>query len=384
MKINPPRGAPLNTELEILNRDQTMMRRALEVATQGVGQVSPSPLVGCVIVDNDGRVIGEGSFRYLDVKHAETLALEQAGPEASGATAYISLEPHAHHGRTPPCTDALINAGIKRVVAPIEDPNPLVSGRGFAGLREAGIAVDVGLLAREAIALNEKYVHFMREKRPFVHLKLAMSLDGRIATRTGDSKWITGIESRARVHQLRHEYDSILVGSGTALRDDPMLTDRSGDDRHRPLVRIVLDNRLRLPVTSKLGQTARDSPVLVFARHDVDPAHEVKLKSIGVEMVLSSAGARDLREVLFELGRRSIQSVLVEGGATIAGAFLDAGLIDKVSFFIAPIIVGGREARASVGGKGADHIVDAVNLDNVSVTHHGRDLEITGYPMAGV
>lgn len=359
-----------------------MMRRALETAAQGIGQVSPSPLVGCLIVADDGRVLGEGCFRYREVKHAETLALEQAGPQASGATAYITLEPHAHHGRTSPCTQALINAGIKRVVAPLEDPNPLVSGRGFSHLREAGVTVDVGLMAREATALNEKYIHFMCEKRPFVHLKLAVSLDGRIATRTGDSRWITGVESRSRVHQLRHEYDAILVGSGTALHDDPMLTDRSGNDRHRPLLRVLLDSELRLPATSKLSQTAREAPILIFASEGADPAREADLKTRGVEVVRRAEGACDLREVLKELAGRSILSVLVEGGATIAGAFLDAGLIDKVSFFIAPIIIGGCDAPAAIGGAGAERLVDAVNLQDVSITRHGCDVEITGYTRA--
>src|SRR6266550_5168807 len=199
--------------------DHRFLRSALVLAAQGVGQVSPGPLVGCVIVSPAGEIVGEGFYVYQKLKHAETYALEQAGDRARGATAYVSLEPHAHHGRTPPCTDALINAGISRVISPIEDPNPKVSGKGFTHLRAAGVAVSVGLLAREARQLNEKYLHFMAVGRPFVHLKLAASLDGKIATRTGESQWITGPESRARVQQLRHEYDAILVGAGTASVD---------------------------------------------------------------------------------------------------------------------------------------------------------------------
>ena len=198
--------------------DRRLMRRALELAAQGVGQVSPGPLVGCVIASPEGEVVGEGFYVYERLKHAETYALEQAGVLARGATAYVSLEPHAHHGRTPPCTDALIRAGVSRVVSPIEDPNPKVSGKGFEHLRAAGVTVSVGLLAREAKKLNEKYLHFMSTGRPFVHLKLAVSLDGKIATRTGDSRWITGVESRARAQELRHEYDAILIGAGTADR----------------------------------------------------------------------------------------------------------------------------------------------------------------------
>lgn len=357
-----------------------MMRRALELAARGVGQVSPNPLVGCVIITDDGQIVGEGCFLYQNIKHAETIALEQAGENARGATAFISLEPHAHHGRTPPCTEALINAGIKRVVVPIEDPNPLVSGKGIIRLRDAGIKVEVGLMALEASALNEKYILSSNARRPFIHLKLAESLDGRIATRIGDSRWITGEESRTRVHQLRHEYDAILVGAGTAVTDDPLLTDRSGRTRHRPLMRVVLDSELRLLASSKLSQSARESPVILFCKKDADYSREVDLKAQGVEVVRVKNGPRDVKEVLNELTTRSIQSVLVEGGATIAGAFVDKGLVDKFSFFIAPMVIGGRDAPVAIGGKGAELLLDAVNLRDVTMTPHGRDIEVTGYP----
>lgn len=360
------------------------MRRALELAARGVGQVSPSPLVGCVIVADGGEVVGEGYYLYERLKHAETLALEQAGSRANGATAYISLEPHAHHGRTPPCTDALIRAGIRRVVAPIEDPNPNVSGKGFAHLREVGIDVRTGLLAREAERLNEKYIHCMREGRPFAHLKIACSLDGRTATRTGDSRWITGEQSRARVHELRHEYDVILVGAGTALTDDPLLTDRSGKARRRPLTRVVLDRTARLSPDSRLALTARDAPVLVFSSEHAPSSSIAALESRGVEVICGANDGRDLLPVLKELVKRSIQSVLIEGGATIAGAFLDAGLVDKASFFIAPIIIGGSDATPAIGGTGAERIADALNLHDVEITQHGRDVEVTGYPHQGI
>ncbi|HUQ34536.1 MAG TPA: bifunctional diaminohydroxyphosphoribosylaminopyrimidine deaminase/5-amino-6-(5-phosphoribosylamino)uracil reductase RibD, partial [Pyrinomonadaceae bacterium] len=215
-----------DSRLQTPDFDERMMRRALELAARGLGQVSPSPMVGCVIVSRSGEVVGEGYYLYEQLKHAETIALEQAGESASGGTAYVSLEPHAHQGRTPPCTEALIRARIARVVAPLEDPNPLVSGKGFAALRAAGIELQTGVLEREAARLNEAYIHSMRYARPFVHLKLASSLDGKIATRTGDSRWITGEESRARVQELRHQSDAILIGAGTAAADDPLLTDR--------------------------------------------------------------------------------------------------------------------------------------------------------------
>lgn len=360
-------------------RERSLMGRALELASKGLGLVSPGPLVGCVIASPDGEVVGEGFYVYEQLKHAETYALEQAGAHAKGATAYVSLEPHAHHGRTPPCTDALIQAGITRVVVPGEDPNPKVSGKGFAHLRAAGLEVSVGLLSREAERLNEKYLHFMRTGRPFVHLKLASSLDGKIATRTGDSRWITGAESRARVHELRHEYDAILIGVGTARTDDPLLTDRSQRKRRRPLVRVVLDEKLELALESKLVQTADESPVLIFAGSSAPTSKSDSLTE-GVEVVRDVANGRDLARVLAELGRREIQSVLVEGGANVAGKFLDAGLVDKVSFFIAPKIIGGSNAPTAVGGHGARKLAEGIELQDVEVTQRGQDVEFTGYP----
>ncbi len=356
------------------------MGRALGLAAKGIAQVSPGPLVGCVIVAAQGEVAGEGFYVYERLKHAETYALEQAGARAKGGTAYVSLEPHAHHGRTPPCTDALIKAGIARVVAPIEDPNPKVSGNGFEHLRAARLEVSVGLLAREAEKLNEKYLHFMQTGRPFVHLKLATSLDGRIATRTGDSRWITGSESRARVHELRHEYDAILIGAGTALADDPLLTDRSGEKRRRPLIRVLLDETLQVSPDSKLVKSANESPVIIFAGGSATASTSELLQSRAVEVLRDAANGRDLRAVLKELGQRSLQSILVEGGANVAGNFLDAGLADKVSFFIAPMIIGGREAPTAVGGKGSETLRDAFELQDVEITQRGPDIEVTGYP----
>jgi diaminohydroxyphosphoribosylaminopyrimidine deaminase/5-amino-6-(5-phosphoribosylamino)uracil reductase len=358
--------------------DRLMMARALELAARGAGQVSPGPLVGCVLVDGAGEVVGEGFYVYERLHHAETLALEAAGGRARGATAYVSLEPHAHTGRTPPCTEALIRAGVRRVVAAAEDPNPLVSGKGFEALRAAGVEVSVGVLGREAERLNEKYYHALRRGRPFVHLKLATSLDGRIATRTGDARWITGEEARARVHVLRHESDAILVGAGTAAKDDPLLTDRSGRPRRRPLLRVVLDERLGLAPTSRLARTAAEAPVLVFTSEGADAGRVAALTKLGVEVVRLPSAGRDAAAVLAELHRRSAQGLLVEGGANVAGAFLRAGLVDKVSFFVAPIILGG-DALGAVGGAGPLTVGEAVRLHDTEITRHGRDVEITGY-----
>ena len=353
--------------------DRRMMARALELAKRGVGQVSPGPLVGCVIVSSEGEVVGEGFYIFAELNHAETIALATAGEKARGGTAYVSLEPHAHHGRTPPCTDALIAAGIKRVVAPIEDLNPKVSGKGFGHLRGAGLEVQTGLLAEEATQLNEAYLHFMRTGRPFVHLKFAMSLDGKIATRTGDSRWVTGEESRARVHELRRAYDAILVGAGTVLKDDPLLTDRSGLPRRRPLVRVVLDDQVQLSPESKLATTTGEAPVLVFGR-----SANRDLADKGVEIL--SIDPLNLLAVLDTLGRRTIQSILVEGGATVAGSFIDAGLVNKITVFIAPKVIGGSDAPTAIGGKGIERIAEALELEHVEVVQRGRDLEVTGYP----
>lgn len=356
--------------------DRVMMAHALELASRGVGQVSPGPLVGCVVVNTAGEIVGEGFYVFAAVKHAETIALEIAGEKARGGTAYVSLEPHAHHGRTPPCTDALIASGIKRVVAPIEDLNPKVSGKGFAHLRAAGIQVETGLMREEAEQVNEAYLHYMSAGTPFVHLKLAVSLDGKVATRTRDSRWITGSESRARAHELRHEYDAILVGAGTAETDDPQLSDRSELPRRRPLVRVVLDDEVRLSPDSQLAKTTAKAPVIVFGNENAN--HADVLRARGVEIVNSTRG--DLTGVLRELGSRSIQSVLVEGGSTVAGEFIDAGLVNKLTFLIAPKIIGGVAAPSAIGGTGVARMSEALKLERVTVIKHGDDVEVTGYP----
>jgi diaminohydroxyphosphoribosylaminopyrimidine deaminase/5-amino-6-(5-phosphoribosylamino)uracil reductase len=366
------------TRIQSTDFDQRMMRRALELAGRGVGLVSPGPLVGCVIVNDRQQIIGEGFYVYDEVKHAETIALEQAGEAAGGGTAYISLEPHAHQGRTAPCTDALIKAGVKRVVAPIEDPNPKVSGRGFAHLREAGIEVCTGLLVEEATDLNEAYIHFMRTGRPFVHLKMAVSLDGKVATATGESRWITGEAARARAHEMRHQYDAIMVGGRTVRVDDPLLTDRSGKHRRRPLVRVVIEQYLRTPPESQLAQTTGAAPVIIFVCEDEDSHSLNALRQRGVEVV-AQGSALDLGSVLDDLGKRSLQSVLVEGGPSLAALLLEAGLVNKVTFFVAPMIIGGADAPSAIAGAGAEKIAEAVRLERVDVRQQGDDVEITGY-----
>lgn len=357
--------------------DFRFTRRALDLASFGIGQVSPSPLVGCVIVDVSGEIVGEGCYLYQNVTHAEVLALNQAGEKARGATAYVSLEPHDHHGRTPPCTSALINAGIKRVVCPIDDPNPLVSGNGFRTLRNAGIEVTTGILRAEAAKLIETFICWHQKKRPFVHLKLAMSLDGRISLKDSISTTLSGKESAKKVQDLRHLHDAILVGGNTAFVDNPSLTDRSGKKRRRKLVRVILDNRLQIPLNSTLAETAKETPTLVFS-NSTDEAKIKKLIEKDVE--IARIDARNLSEVLSELGKRDLQSVLVEGGTAIAGAFLDAKLIDKVSLFVAPLIIGGKNAPFAFGGNGAENLASAMRLKDIEIKQHDGDIEITGYP----
>lgn len=356
-----------------------MSGKALDLASRGIGLVSPNPLVGCVIVSESGQIVGEGTYIYENLTHAEVIALEKAGELAKGGTAYVSLEPHNHHGKTPPCTEALINGGIKRVVCPIEDPNPLVSGKGFERLRNAGVEVVTGILADDASRLNEKFICWHEKQRPFVHLKLAMSLDGRISLKNSVSTTLSCDEAQRRVQEIRHEHDAILVGANTAAIDNPSLTDRSGKHRRRPLARIVLDNHLRLPVGSILTTTTDSAPTLVFTSC-FDPELTLPLTDAGVEIIPVEKGARNLPAVLEELKRREIQSVLVEGGTEVAGAFVDGALVDKVTFIVSPLVIGGHDAPVAIGGKGAHDLSSTLKLRDVEILRHGNDFEITGYP----
>jgi diaminohydroxyphosphoribosylaminopyrimidine deaminase/5-amino-6-(5-phosphoribosylamino)uracil reductase len=363
--------------IDVNSRDYAGSYNALFLASEGVGLVSPNPLVGCVIVSADGTTVGRGTYIKDSVDHAEVIALEEAGERARGGTAYVSLEPHAHHGKTPPCTEALINAGIARVVAPIEDPNPLVSGKGFQALRDAGIEVVTGILAEKATKLNEKFICWHRNGRPFVHVKLAMSLDGRISLGRSISTALSGDDALARVHEMRHEHDAILVGGNTAFVDNPSLTDRSGLLRRRPLARVILDNRLRIPLDSTLASTTEEAPTIVVSNSS-EAEKKKALADKGVDVV--TADARDLKAVLDALREREIQSVLVEGGTEVAGAFRDAGLIDKVTLMISLRIIGGADAPLAFGGRGARSIEEALPLKDITVERHGEDIELTGYP----
>ena len=342
--------------------DQQFLHRALDLAHEGIGLASPNPYVGAVIVDAHGNVAGTGVYTYGGKKHAEVLALEQAGDRARGGTLYINLEPHAHQGRTPPCTDALIAAGIHRVVASMTDPNPKVSGRGFEKLRAAGVHVEVGGLEAEARHLNEAFARRIRDGVPLVTLKSAMTLDGKIAPAPGASSaertpgippggWITGEAARAHVQLQRHQSDAIMVGIGTVLADDPLLSDRSGNRRRRPLLRVILDSHLRLPLDSRLAQSVgrdgtRESDVLVFCP-SMDEKKKGQLESCGirVEQVAAAADGRpDIHAILRRLRQLEITSVMIEGGAAVNGSALASGVVDKVFLYYAPVIMGGTES----------------------------------------
>jgi len=360
------------------------MERALSLAKLALGSSSPNPAVGAVIA-KDGVVIGEGYTQPPGSAHAEVVALKKAGEQSRGATMYVTLEPCCHFGRTPPCTQAIINGGISEVHIATLDPNPLVSGRGKAALDAAGIATRLGEHGEEASELNEAYIKFITTGLPFVTAKFAMSLDGKIATMTGDSRWISGEESREYVHRLRRAVDAIMVGVNTVLADDPRLTARDRLDQGGEIknpVRVIADSRGRTPPTAQvLKQTGK----IIIATTPLAPSARVKrLKEAGAEVLelpsfSPDEGLVDLRELLRELGRREITSILVEGGGTLLGSLFDQGLVDKVVAFIAPMIIGGAGARLAVGGRGAERITKAIRLNNMKLEHFGDDAMMCGY-----
>lgn len=354
------------------------MRRALRLARRAAGRTSPNPMVGAVVV-RDGRVVGEGYHRRAGTPHAEAHALRAAGDRAAGATLYVTLEPCDHHGQTPPCTDAIIAAGVRRVVAATADPNPRVAGRGLDRLRAAGLEVRTGILAGEARALNEAFLKFITTGRPFVTWKYAVSLDGRVAAHTGLSRWISGERSRALVHRLRAEVDAVMVGVGTALADDPLLTARGPGGRDP--VRIVVDSHLRMPATARVISPGSKAPTWIATTHLAPAERRRALEGAGAEvMVLPAAGDRvHLPSLMDELGRREVTSVLCEGGPTLAAALLEASLIDKVCCFISPSLIGGGGAPGALAGTGRPSPAEAWRLERPAWRRVGEDFLITGY-----
>lgn len=349
------------------------MEQALALAEQVRGKTSPNPPVGCVVV-RAGKVVGEGHTQPAGQAHAEVMALDSTGEDASGATVYVTLEPCCHQGRTGPCTDRLIAANPARVVVAMEDPNHLVGGEGLRLLREAGIAVDVGLYEQEATRLYEAYIKYITTRTPFVIAKVGMTMDGRIATRTGDSKWVTGEASRERVHALRNEVDAILVGSRTVMVDDPSLTTRTEATDTKDPIRIILDADDYLDETRKVFHQESNAPtwVVVPEGRTFDGADDVI-------HVPTSEGGMDMNHLMRQLGAREITSVLIEGGGSTHGSAFDAGIVDKVMFFVAPKIIGGAGAVSAVEGFGVETMAESVHIDDMRVESFGDDILISGY-----
>lgn len=350
------------------------MRHALALAANGRGFVEPNPMVGAVVLDAAGQLVGEGWHQKFGGPHAEVFALAAAGDRARGGTLVVTLEPCWHHGKTPPCTDAVLKAGIARVIVAMADPFPKVAGGGIAILRAAGVEVHVGLCEAEAVALNAPYLKLLRTGRPWVHAKWAMTLDGKIATRTGDSRWISGPESRQRVHELRGRMDAIIVGRGTVIADDPLLTARPPGARVP--ARVVLSASGDLPERCQLRATARDIPVIVYT---ANADKLVGWAADGADVVTLGDGLMSLDAILADLGRRRFTNVLIEGGAGLLGSVRDANTADEFHVFVAPKLIGGTAAPSPVGGLGLARMAEALTLERVTFEPSGADVYVHGF-----
>ncbi len=357
--------------------DASHMARAIELAARGEGFVEPNPMVGCTVV-RECEIVGEGFHQRFGGPHAEVEALKIAGPRAAGATVYVTLEPCCHHGKTPPCTKALIDAKVRRVVVAQRDPFEKVAGHGIAELQQAGVDVEVGLLEREAAELNAPYLKLIRAKRPWIIAKWAMTLDGKLATVKGESKWISGEASRPIVHALRSRVDGILVGHGTAAADDPLLTARPAGPRKA--TRIVLDSQASLSMSSKLVCSAPSVPVLVAVSEHATSSKRDELATAGCEVVVCPGTSQTdrLNWLLDELGRRQMANILVEGGSSVLGSFFDLGQIDEVHVFIAPKLFGGDRAPGAIGGNGVDLLAAALRLTSPQIERCGSDIYVHG------
>jgi len=374
-------------------QDESFLQQALRRAREGIGLTSPNPCVGAVIVDASGKVVGEGSHTFAGVKHAEVLALEQAGEKARGGVLYVNLEPCSHQGRTGPCADAVIKAGIRRVVACMQDPNPLVSGKGFDRLRKAGISVASGILEDEAKTLNEPFAKYIRQRIPLITLKAAMTLYGKIAPPPSESHrptalggggttggWVTSEIARAHVQELRHQNDAIMVGVGTIIADDPLLTDRSGLPRRR-LLRVIVDSRLRLPLESRVVKTATEDVLVLCSFAEEKRKRELQNQGIRVEQVPVGVGdgRPDMKGIARCLGSMEITSLLIEGGAMINGAALASGIVDKVFLYYAPKILAGTGSVPFATGVGFERMSDAAHVKAIKLHRFGEDFAVEGY-----
>ena len=361
------------------NMDRAYMAMALALAQKGAGRVSPNPMVGAVLVKK-GKVVGRGAHLRAGEAHAEILALRDAGTHASGSTLYVTLEPCCHWGKTPPCTEALIKAGIKRVVAAVRDPNPRVCGKGFGLLGQAGISVKYGVLEKEAVRLNEIFFHYMRTGTPFGILKVAVSLDGKIATSTGESRWITGEAARLKAHALRAQVDALLVGIGTVLKDDPLLTPRHIHSSNRPW-RVVVDSLARTPIHAKILKPAFGKKTFIAVTPRASKKNIARLSRAGAEILCIPAhqGGVHLKLLMKVLGRKGVTSVLFEGGGEVLASALQEKIVQKAVWFIAPMIIGGRKAPTAVEGQGIQQLSRALHLKDTQVERIHEDIMVTGY-----
>jgi diaminohydroxyphosphoribosylaminopyrimidine deaminase/5-amino-6-(5-phosphoribosylamino)uracil reductase len=357
--------------------DERWMKRALHLAEKGRGRTSPNPMVGAVLVKR-GNVVGEGYHARAGEPHAEIVAIKKAGEKAKGATLYLNLEPCTHYGKTPPCAPAVIEAGVKKVIVGIEDPNPLVKGRGLARLKQAGLDVKVGILEKECYRLNEAFCKYMVQHEPFIILKMAATLDGKLATRNGESQWITGETSRRFVHRLRDQVDGVVVGIGTVLKDDPMLTARirGGRDPYR----IVFDSRLRIPENAKVVDVSPSKTIVATTEMaSRDKIERLRKKGVGILISDSKSGKVDLKTSLLKLGEMGMMSLLVEGGSQINGSFLDQGLIDKIFLFLSPRLIGDPLAPGIFSGEGVLHLRETFSITELKTRRMGEDILIEGY-----
>ena len=362
-------------------KEDGFMRTALKLARRGAGRVSPNPMVGAVIVKH-GKIKGEGYHRFFGGAHAEINALEQAGKAAQGADIYVNLEPCSHFGKTAPCVDALIKSGIKRVFIGMVDPNPEVSGRGVKKLKKAGIEVKQGILEKECRRLNESFIKYITKREPFITLKSAAGLDGKIAAYTGDSKWITCEKSRKLVHRLRFESDAVMAGVGTVIADDPLLNVRMVKKARKEPFRVIIDSGLKIPLQSKILKpgAAEKTLVAVLKEKSVSKKAE-KIKKIGARIIpVSGENNRiDLKKLLRILAKQGIASILLEGGSEVNAAALEAGIVDKIMLFYAPKLIGGKKSFSIIGGQGKEYIRDSVNIDKIEIKRVGSDFVVEGY-----
>ena len=357
------------------------MKKALRLAIRGKGRTSPNPMVGALLVKGN-KVVGKGYHKKTGCPHAEIEAIQSAGEKAKGSRLYVNLEPCSHYGRTPPCSEAIIKSGIKEVVIGMRDPNPLVAGKGIRQLKQTGIHVKQGIMGNDCRRINEPFIKFITEKRPYVTLKAASSLDGKISTKTGESRWITGSLSRIYVHKIRNEVDAVMVGINTVLRDDPMLTTRLKKKKNlmNP-VRVILDSRLKIPLTAKSVQLKNGQKTIVATTTKASLKKVKILEKMGVVVLLTKEKESkvNMNDLMKKLGEMEISHIMIEGGAEVNASALQSGIVDRVIFFIAPIIIGGANATSSIMGKGISLLKDAVSIKESRIKKLGHDFIFEGY-----